>query len=205
LTTWLVWEYPSHVTTAQAITQLREKMRLPQVQFAAKVGVTVTTISRYENGAHEPKAEVLRRLAELSQETGAAHLHDFFQTMHRSGIIYNVERLSSAGVARKVSVDDLTRIMIFLNVIEGCSSALAFCDLTPEAESRVANRMSSMIHKAREVVSPYLAPEVIDSIQKASTGIDEVATLRDAKHRARAAGNTDEAERIALEEEKKLE
>lgn len=43
-------------------------MGLTQEQFAAKVGVTFSTVNRWENGKGTPSPLALRRIEELSEE-----------------------------------------------------------------------------------------------------------------------------------------
>jgi transcriptional regulator with XRE-family HTH domain len=147
------------MTTAEAIAKLREKMRLNQTQFATKLGVTITSVSRYENG-REPKPDVLRRLATLSQEAGVSHLHDFFQAMRRSGIIYSVEKLQSAGGARRVSLGDLALWATTLSEIQNYSRiAFQHAERLGLDEIRETCRMSFTSAKAlAKDVEIYIAP-----------------------------------------------
>lgn len=53
---------------ARRIRGLRAKLCLTQEQFAAKVGVTFSTINRWENDKGKPSPLAMRRITEL-QET----------------------------------------------------------------------------------------------------------------------------------------
>jgi transcriptional regulator with XRE-family HTH domain len=45
--------------------KLRESAVLTQAELAAKVGVSVTTVSHWETGSKRPRASNIRRLAEV--------------------------------------------------------------------------------------------------------------------------------------------
>ena len=53
---------------AEMIRKLRAKLGLTQEQFAAKVGVTWSTVNRWENGRGRPSPLALRRIRELQDE-----------------------------------------------------------------------------------------------------------------------------------------
>ncbi len=53
---------------AEMIRKLRAKLELTQEQFAAKVGVTWSTVNRWENGRGKPSPLALRRIEELRAE-----------------------------------------------------------------------------------------------------------------------------------------
>lgn len=52
------------------IKELREKMQMTQEQFAKVLGVSFSTINRWENEAHEPTLKTKRRLMGLFKEYG---------------------------------------------------------------------------------------------------------------------------------------
>ncbi len=56
--------------TRRDIKKLRKKMGLTQEQFAAEVGVTVSTVNRWENGKGKPQHLALVRLHELWSKDG---------------------------------------------------------------------------------------------------------------------------------------
>ena len=58
---------PKGITNASAklVRDLRAKLGLTQEQFAAKVGVTWSTVSRWENGRGTPSPLATRRITEL--------------------------------------------------------------------------------------------------------------------------------------------
>ncbi len=58
----------SKSTTAEMIRQLRTGAGLTQEQFAARLGVTFSTVNRWENRRGKPSPLALRRIAELHQE-----------------------------------------------------------------------------------------------------------------------------------------
>ena len=51
--------------TVKRIRELRDKLDLTQEQFAAKVGVTWSTVNRWENGRGKPSPLAMRRIEEL--------------------------------------------------------------------------------------------------------------------------------------------
>jgi len=53
---------------AKIIRNLRAKLGLTQEQFAAKVGVTWSTVNRWENGRGSPSPLARRRIEELQEE-----------------------------------------------------------------------------------------------------------------------------------------
>jgi len=53
---------------AEMIRNLRVKLELTQEQFAAKVGVTWSTVNRWENGRGKPSPLAMRRIEELQKE-----------------------------------------------------------------------------------------------------------------------------------------
>lgn len=50
---------------ARKIRGLRSKLGLTQEQFAAKVGVTFSTVNRWESGKSKPSPLAMRRIEEL--------------------------------------------------------------------------------------------------------------------------------------------
>ena len=50
--------------------QLREAMGLTQEQFAAKVGVTLATVNRWENGRAEPQPLAVKMMKALREQHG---------------------------------------------------------------------------------------------------------------------------------------
>ena len=54
---------------ARKIKELRSKLGLTQEQFAAKVGVTFSTVNRWENGKGKPSPLAMRQIEELMERT----------------------------------------------------------------------------------------------------------------------------------------
>lgn len=50
------------------VKELRRRLDLTQEQFAQRVGVTYSTINRWENGNRQPQPFLVRRLLELKDE-----------------------------------------------------------------------------------------------------------------------------------------
>lgn len=53
---------------ALAIKTLRKKMSLSQEEFAKVLGVSFSSINRWENGRHEPTTIIKRKLKALFRE-----------------------------------------------------------------------------------------------------------------------------------------
>ena len=53
---------------ADTIRSLRAKFGLTQEQFAAKVGVTWSTVNRWENGRGKPSPLAMRQIRQLQSE-----------------------------------------------------------------------------------------------------------------------------------------
>ena len=55
---------------ASIIKELRKKMHLSQEEFAKVLGVSFSSINRWENSRHEPTIKVKRKLKALFREYG---------------------------------------------------------------------------------------------------------------------------------------
>ena len=53
---------------ADAIKQLRKNMMLSQEELAQVLGVSFSSINRWENGKHEPTIKIKRKLKALFKE-----------------------------------------------------------------------------------------------------------------------------------------
>lgn len=51
--------------TATLVSELRHSLGLTQEKFAAKLGVTFTTINRWENGRSKPSPLALKQIEDL--------------------------------------------------------------------------------------------------------------------------------------------
>jgi len=54
---------------ARKIRELRSKLGLTQEQFAAKVGVTFSTVNRWESGKSKPSPLAMKQIEELMERT----------------------------------------------------------------------------------------------------------------------------------------
>jgi transcriptional regulator with XRE-family HTH domain len=82
---------------------------ISQVEFAARLRTTITTVSRWENGRSEPNREALKKLAKMASDAGLQALRDFFEAQGRAAIAARIAKLPSAGTGRHVAVADLER------------------------------------------------------------------------------------------------
>ena len=71
-------------TTGQLIADLVEKKNITQRELAETVGVTEVTISRYINGARQPKSDILFKIAKALGVPA-----DYFNTSNQSVINNN--------------------------------------------------------------------------------------------------------------------
>ena len=55
---------------ARKIKELRSELDLTQEKFAAKVGVTFSTVNRWESGKSKPSPLAMRQIEELIELTG---------------------------------------------------------------------------------------------------------------------------------------
>lgn len=58
------------IAVAEMIRKLRARLGLTQEQFAAQVGVTWSTVNRWENGRGKPSPLAMRRIEEMQTEIG---------------------------------------------------------------------------------------------------------------------------------------
>ena len=56
------------IIISQIITELRASLGLTQEQFAARLGVTLSTVNRWENGKGKPSPLAKLRIEELQRE-----------------------------------------------------------------------------------------------------------------------------------------
>ena len=54
--------------TSKMVKEVRTALGLTQEQFAAKIGVTVTTVNRWENDNGKPYPLAMRQLKKLQQK-----------------------------------------------------------------------------------------------------------------------------------------
>jgi transcriptional regulator with XRE-family HTH domain len=53
---------------SKTIKRLREKLILSQTEFAEHIGVSFTTVNRWENGKSEPTYKMRRKIVELCNQ-----------------------------------------------------------------------------------------------------------------------------------------
>ncbi len=59
-----------HLSTAQPIKSIRQELGLTQQDFAAKLGVALPTISRWENEVHKPSPLALDKVSSFLRTLG---------------------------------------------------------------------------------------------------------------------------------------
>jgi len=59
------------VMTDKQVKRIRKKLGLTQASMAAKLGVTVTTVARWEIGVRSPRGEHVEKLRQLEKESAA--------------------------------------------------------------------------------------------------------------------------------------
>ena len=62
---------PKSRDVSVTVKNLRTQLRLTQEQFAAEVGVTWSTVNRWENGRGKPSPLALQKIRDLVSEMGA--------------------------------------------------------------------------------------------------------------------------------------
>ena len=55
---------------AKTVRELRKALGLTQEQFAAKVGVSFSTVNRWENGKGKPSPLAMKQIEKLQNEIG---------------------------------------------------------------------------------------------------------------------------------------
>lgn len=60
----------TQVDLSRLVRKLRERTRLTQEKFAAKLGVTYPTINRWKNGHAKPSPLALKQIENLLRELG---------------------------------------------------------------------------------------------------------------------------------------
>ena len=94
------------MTTAKAISMLREKLGSTQEQFAKKLGVSLFSVSRYEGG-RPPSRKIMKNLAGLAAEQNLDDIREFFERARRIDITSSYKNRASAGTGRHVPLSDL--------------------------------------------------------------------------------------------------
>jgi len=61
-----------HVKTGQLIRELRVKLQMTQEEFAHSLGITVSTVNRWENGHSEPSKLARASIVGLAEKRGLA-------------------------------------------------------------------------------------------------------------------------------------
>jgi transcriptional regulator with XRE-family HTH domain len=86
----------NHMTTIEAIKATREKAGESQQTFSNHLGVTVTTVSRWETGRVTPDPQMLVRLANLAEERG----------------LYEIATALNTAVIQRLGMSALNTVMV---------------------------------------------------------------------------------------------
>lgn len=71
------------IRLSEMVKDLRSHLGLTQEQFAAKIGVTWSTVNRWENGRGMPSPLAVQHLREIAQECGKEAAHFATQPIQR--------------------------------------------------------------------------------------------------------------------------
>ncbi|MCB0833545.1 MAG: helix-turn-helix transcriptional regulator [Bacteroidetes bacterium] len=72
---------PRKLHESKLVRSLRERLGITQEQLASKLGVTFTSVNRWENGRTKPSPLALKRIEELLREIsndGSDLLREYF-------------------------------------------------------------------------------------------------------------------------------
>lgn len=138
------------MTVPEAVKKLRTALGLTQQEFSNRLGLAVTSVSRYETGYSAPTLAVLRQLEKMARETGREDLANFF--------IFGTEeaaRLSDT-IAREMLVDVDRHYLESAHryAKELALMSVAFSD--PHA-AELARKLENLLRDGREFVSGLVA------------------------------------------------
>lgn len=95
----------------EKIKTLRKQMKLTQKELAHKIGVTASTITKYEIGQLEPNLETLNRIADTFNISISDLIENDNSKREFSSITGFKDVLSSSEISKKV-IDELTECVI---------------------------------------------------------------------------------------------
>ncbi len=152
------------MSIAEAIVVLRERMGAKQNELAERLGVTVTSISRYENG-RKPNRQVLKKLADIAESARLNDLRDVFAARWKAGIIARLRRLPSPGTERGVPLEDLRRwhdmaALVKREVSNARKSYIAIANSKPEDQAQLA-----ATHRILHAIETNVAGELTKLIE----------------------------------------
>jgi len=142
--------YTRGMTTAKAIATLRAEAKFSQDQLAERLGVTVTSISRYENG-REPNRQALKKLAAVAEAAGLRDLQKLFTARWQAAVARRVESLPSARTQRRVSLDDLKYWSAYLHQTSTIIQGLRITDGVAASHLQNAAWVMERVHDEIEV------------------------------------------------------
>lgn len=81
------------------IRQVRSELGLNQTEFAAVVGVSISTMSHWESGTFVPRKSLLERIAQVVPERYKAYFLEIERPVHQKSALKNVSNVSTAELA----------------------------------------------------------------------------------------------------------
>lgn len=70
------WEDDYHMTFSNTLKQARESLGMTQMELSRALGVSFSTINRYENGKHRPTPIVMKAIQNLFASEGIPFVLD---------------------------------------------------------------------------------------------------------------------------------
>lgn len=144
------------MTEAEALKRLTEKVG-GRRDLAQRLGITPTSIYRYEHGS-KVSTEILKRLSKVAKDEKVEYLEQFFSAQWQAAIVGRVEALQSPGKQRPISLSDLKR---WRDAIDNASNTL-------ETQSRVLQSfaLGSEEHNAgiRSFMDAYMLQQIVKEI-----------------------------------------
>lgn len=147
------------MTTAKAVSELRESMGVTQRDFAEKLGTTIETVSRWENGRREPTREAIEKLATLAHSAGIRHLRNFFLSQEVAGIVSRVKGLKTPGSERHIALKELKYWSAYLHETHAPILKILALDATI-ADRRSAHKLALDYLRAAAHVMEYVRDRI---------------------------------------------
>lgn len=127
----------------EKIKTLRKERKLTQKELAYKVGVTASTITKYETGQLEPNLETLNRIADTFNISISNLIDNNNSKRELSSITDFKDVLSSGEISKKV-IDELTEC-ILIAVIKKYNLNIDIHSISDENKQLMFNLASSSV------------------------------------------------------------